>query len=106
MNNINLLNDYIIEFVNEVIDLENDSMTSTVEEYVINNFYELTKHCFFDIKRNNKDYNYSDINFNDVYEEVIDEVRCQYGSEIDEIYIDDLFVSDLKDIITIIFIGE
>lgn len=99
MHNYNLLNDYVYIKEIEYIDDEKDCLLTYNEEVLITDFYRLITYLTDNLI--NTERLELNISFDELYNEVIEEVRYQYDSEIDELFIDDVIIQDIIEIIKI-----
>lgn len=99
MHNYNLLNDYVYIKEIEYIDDEKDCLLTYNEEVLINDFYGMITYLTDNLI--NTERLELNISFDELYNEVIEEVRYQYDSEIDELFIDDVIIQDIIEIIKI-----
>lgn len=104
MKKVSLLNDFVYLKTFEFFNTEKDNFDSYTEEVVITDFTSLVNKVFKDIKKSDYLADFSHVDFEDLYYEVYQEVKAQYGIEVDEIYINEVFIYFLKEVIkTIIY---
>lgn len=88
MDNYKLLNEYIVEKQNIEINKDKDGVVIKIEEIVIKDFLKLVRFITKDFLNGADLY----FDFDDFYYELIETIKEEYNSEIDDITVDKKFI--------------